>query len=69
MGEINPMGLQKAYEGIKHAIEEYDFNELTGILESLSRYNLPEKERDRVKRLSDAADEFEWEQMSEILNE
>ena len=69
MGEINPMGLQKAYEGIKHAIEEYDFNELTGILESLSRYNLPEKERDRVKRLSDAADEFEWEQMREILNE
>ncbi|WP_049895734.1 response regulator [Oribacterium sp. NK2B42] len=69
MGEIDPAGLRKAYEALKHAVEEYDFNELTGILESLSRYNLPPKERDRLKRLSDAADEFEWELMSEILKE
>ena len=69
MEEMDPMDLQKAYEAIKHAVEEYDFNELTGILDSLSGYNLPEKERDRVKRISEAADEFEWELISEILKE
>ncbi|SFG25786.1 response regulator [Oribacterium sp. WCC10] len=68
-GEINPIGLGKAYEAIKNAVNDYDYDELTGILESLSRYALPEKDRAKVQRLSEAADELDWELLSEIMGE
>ncbi|WP_051671490.1 response regulator [Oribacterium sp. P6A1] len=62
-------GIDKAYEVIREAVENYDYDKLTSVLESVQGYALPEHHKAKIGRLSQAADELDWMLLQEILDE
>ena len=62
-------GLDQAYEIIRQAVEDYDYDKLMGVLENLEGYDLPEAHKQRIVRLSEAAEELDWMLLQEIMDE
>lgn len=61
--------LSEAYNHIREAAEDFDYDKLTSILEALGRFALPEKDKVKVQKLTQAADDLDWDLLSEILDE
>ena len=64
-----PGGLDKAYEVIRDAVDNYDYDKLTSVLDSLQGYALPEPHKAKIGRLIKAADDLDWMLLQEILDE
>lgn len=64
-----PGGLDKAYEVIRDAVDNYDYDKLTSVLDSLQGYALPEPHKVKIGRLIKAADDLDWMLLQEILDE
>ncbi|MBO4915084.1 MAG: response regulator [Oscillospiraceae bacterium] len=60
--------LRVTYDELRALMSEMEYSLAADLLRSLSEYTLPEDERERVEKLRRAADNFEWEDLDELLN-
>lgn len=67
--EIPLEELMDAYRTILDLVSNYDFDNLTIIMESMKAYRIPEEEHDRYKKLKQYAERPEWDKISELLEE
>ncbi len=61
--------LKDAYEALKEVIPQMDYDAVETILEDVSRYSLPEKEREILDEIRKYLKLFDWEKLEEIINE
>ncbi len=59
--------LREAYDSIREVLESMDYESVAFVIEALDAYRIPEAERERCERLRQAADDFDWDLVGEIL--
>ncbi|MCR5535834.1 MAG: response regulator [Succinivibrio sp.] len=60
--------LTEAFEQLKSAVSDYNFEDLQMILETLSEYQLPESYAGLLPKLQAAADKPDWDELLSLLN-
>jgi len=68
--ELTPISekeLRENYSMILRLLEDFEYDRAAELIDYLGGCRLPEDERDRVKALREAAENFEWDQLNEIL--
>ncbi len=65
----NGVDIDRAYAQIREAALDFDYDKLTLLLESLERYYIPEKDKIKLQKLIEAAEELDWDKVQEILGE
>ncbi|MBR5088549.1 MAG: response regulator [Ruminiclostridium sp.] len=58
--------LQKTYAAIREFSDNFDIDGAALAIESISKYRLPDSEKERFERIKAAADEFDWDAVAEI---
>ena len=64
---IDEATLSEAYGAMKEVAQNFDYDSMIFIFQSLEDYRLPENEIERYKKIKDATDKFEWEKVNELL--
>ena len=67
--QISGAELKEAFTAIGEFMSVADYDSALQLIEKLSDYNVPEKEKERCDALRKAADEFMYEKISELLKE
>ena len=67
--DISDATLNDAYQSIEEFASCYDTDSVQMVLDSLKEYNLSEADTDRIRRITHALDNMEWEQIREALAE
>jgi len=65
---IEPEQLNEAYDAIREFTEAMDYQSVAFTVDSLRAYRIPSEERARFDRLAHAVENFDWDQIGEILN-
>ncbi len=66
---IAPEQLREAYDAILEFTQALDFDSIAFTVDSLRAYRIPEGETERFDRLAHAVENFDWDQIGEILSE
>ncbi|MBE6908660.1 MAG: response regulator [Ruminococcaceae bacterium] len=59
--------LQKTYGMIRALLSEFEYDRAAEMLGSLASYRLPDGEGERLAKMRQAADNFEWEELEQLL--
>jgi signal transduction histidine kinase/DNA-binding NarL/FixJ family response regulator len=60
--------MAKAYERIRNAAEDLDYDSLSAVFEEMSSYRIPSKDRELWDKLREACDQFEYDDILSMLN-
>ncbi len=60
--------LSEAYTAIKEFVEAVDYDSAAYVIESLGEFRMPDPEKERYKKLKCAAENFDWDDLTEILS-
>ena len=60
--------LSEAYTAIKEFVEAFDYDSAAFVIESLGEFRMPDPEKERYKKLKCAAENFDWDDLTEILS-
>ncbi len=63
------VNIEVLYKELRQAVNDFDYDKLTGLLESMERYYLSDSNKQKLQELLKAADELDWEKIQEILGE
>jgi hypothetical protein len=67
--DISPAQLMDAYQSIIEVSKSLDYDTLTFILDSLKKYNLPEKDHKITRRIGEMAYKLQWDEITTLANE
>lgn len=59
--------LHEVYDSALMLLEDLEYDRAADVLRTLSGFSLPEAERERYETLMRAVDNYEWEQLTELL--
>ncbi len=59
--------LLEAYDAIRESMQQFDLDAVSSILDALAEYDVPEGEKERCAALREAARDFDWDRIGEIL--
>ncbi len=65
---ISEAELSEAYGLLREVLESMDYDSVSFITDHLARHRIPDGERERCEKICAAADNFDWDQISELLN-
>ncbi len=66
--QITSEELNEAYKKLLDFGENFDFDSMVDIVESLGQYSIPEDEATRVAAIIKAADDLDYEMIPDIIN-
>ena len=61
--------MAKAYERIRNAAEDLDYDSLSAVFEEMSSYSIPANDRTLWDKLREACDQFEYDDILSMLND
>ncbi len=67
--DISPAQLTDAYQSIIEVSRSLDYDTLTFILDSLKKFNLPEKDHKIARRIGEMAYKLQWDEIVNLANE
>ena len=65
---IDENELSEAFEAMKDAAATFDYDSLNFVFDSLNEYRLPENETERYKKIKEAAQKLDWDEVKNLLN-
>ena len=60
--------MQDAYDDLRAAVSDLDYDGLCDILDELNDYSIPEMHKERVKAINTAADNIDWGELKKLLS-
>ncbi len=64
---IDPSKLREAYDAMREIAQLYDYDNLLMVFESLSAYEIPDEEKDKMMKLKTAIRDTDWETIMKLL--
>ena len=65
---ITEYDLNEAYDAMREIAVSFDYDSLQFVMQSLDEYRLPDEEKERYRKIKDAAAKLDWETISKLLN-
>ena len=66
---ISDRMLEKAYSAIKEFAVNFDIDSIAQAVKSIEKYKLPDTEKERFGKLKQAAEDFDWDMVEELLSD